>query len=197
MKAEAVSDFRNGMPFLGGSQWVDFLNTRFVLGGNSHDFLSDITALRAWAREAGLDSENTREPDESLQARDLRDILARAFELMAQNRKLPDDLLEAVNAALGRLSIHLRLESSGGTPVLKETETVEGCRLTAAIAADFARFLANYEPARLKHCDNPECSMVFYDRGKNSRRRWCSTAICGNRDKVANFRARKAQQPAA
>jgi predicted RNA-binding Zn ribbon-like protein len=37
--------------------------------------------------------------------------------------------------------------------------------------------------------------MVFYDRGKNSRRRWCSSAVCGNRDKVANYRARKASRP--
>ncbi|WP_368860397.1 CGNR zinc finger domain-containing protein, partial [Klebsiella pneumoniae] len=28
--------------------------------------------------------------------------------------------------------------------------------------------------------------------GKNNRRRWCTMALCGNRDKVAQYRGRKA-----
>ena len=58
------------------------------------------------------------------------------------------------------------------------------------VAEDFARFIAEHEARRLKHCANPACNMVFYDTGKNNRRRWCSMSVCGNRHKVARFRSR-------
>jgi predicted RNA-binding Zn ribbon-like protein len=74
-----------------------------------------------------------------------------------------------------------------------ETEVrITGPVVAARVADDFADFLAAFEPGRLRHCDNPACTMVFYDRGKNNRRRWCSMAVCGNRHKVACYRARKA-----
>ncbi len=43
----------------------------------------------------------------------------------------------------------------------------------------------------LKRCANPTCTMVFYDTGKNSTRRWCRMSICGNHDKVARYRSHK------
>jgi len=33
--------------------------------------------------------------------------------------------------------------------------------------------------------------LYFYDTTKNHRRQWCSTAACGNRHKVADFRKRQ------
>jgi len=36
---------------------------------------------------------------------------------------------------------------------------------------------------------------VFYDGGKNNTRRWCSMNLCGNRDKVARYRARRRESP--
>jgi predicted RNA-binding Zn ribbon-like protein len=35
--------------------------------------------------------------------------------------------------------------------------------------------------------------MWFYDRTKGHRRRWCTSTGCGNRAKVAAFRARASQ----
>ena len=46
----------------------------------------------------------------------------------------------------------------------------------------------NRELVRL--CDGAGCNLWFYDRTKSHRRRWCSMAVCGNRDKVKNHRAR-------
>ena len=33
--------------------------------------------------------------------------------------------------------------------------------------------------------------LMFYDRTKSHKRRWCSMALCGNRHKVAEFRKRR------
>lgn len=40
-------------------------------------------------------------------------------------------------------------------------------------------------------CANPVCTVWFYDHTKGHRRKWCSTAICGNRAKVAAHRNRE------
>ena len=43
---------------------------------------------------------------------------------------------------------------------------------------------------RLKICSADTCLWAYYDRSKNSHSRWCSSAVCGNRDKVRRYRAR-------
>ncbi len=40
----------------------------------------------------------------------------------------------------------------------------------------------------LRLCGNPHCRLIFLDSSKNHSRRWCDTAGCGNRDRVARYR---------
>jgi predicted RNA-binding Zn ribbon-like protein len=61
------------------------------------------------------------------------------------------------------------------------------------VAASAAELLAEGEPARLRVCANSACSWMFYDETRNSSRRWCEGAICGNLIKVRRFRARATQ----
>ena len=44
---------------------------------------------------------------------------------------------------------------------------------------------------RLKMCASDECHWVFYDRSKPGSRRWCSSTLCGNREKTRTYRSRK------
>jgi predicted RNA-binding Zn ribbon-like protein len=44
---------------------------------------------------------------------------------------------------------------------------------------------------RLKACANPECAWAFYDRSRNQQGSWCEMAVCGNRLKNRQFRARR------
>lgn len=43
---------------------------------------------------------------------------------------------------------------------------------------------------RLKACANDDCRWVFYDRSRNRGGSWCDMAVCGNRLKNRDFRAR-------
>jgi predicted RNA-binding Zn ribbon-like protein len=43
---------------------------------------------------------------------------------------------------------------------------------------------------RLKMCAAEECRRVFFDRSKPATRRWCMSALCGNRMKTRNYRER-------
>jgi predicted RNA-binding Zn ribbon-like protein len=45
--------------------------------------------------------------------------------------------------------------------------------------------------ARLKACHNGDCVWAFYDRSHARRGLWCDMAVCGNRIKNRNLRARR------
>jgi predicted RNA-binding Zn ribbon-like protein len=44
---------------------------------------------------------------------------------------------------------------------------------------------------RLKVCANPECQWAFFDRSRNQQGSWCEMAVCGNRLKNRELRARR------
>ena len=52
-------------------------------------------------------------------------------------------------------------------------------------------FLSPYA-SRLRICAAEDCLWAFYDRSKNGRAKWCSTAGCGNRMKTRAYRQRRA-----
>ena len=44
---------------------------------------------------------------------------------------------------------------------------------------------------RLRACANPDCRWAFYDRSRNQQGNWCDMAVCGNRFKNRQLRARR------
>jgi predicted RNA-binding Zn ribbon-like protein len=62
-------------------------------------------------------------------------------------------------------------------------------RLLWPIAFSAARLLEGPDLARLKTCDG--CGRLFLDASHNRSRRWCDMQGCGNRAKMARYRARK------
>ena len=56
------------------------------------------------------------------------------------------------------------------------------------VAAVFAA-MAEDDWARLKLCSSGACRWAFYDRSRNRSSRWCTMALCGNREKARRFRA--------
>jgi predicted RNA-binding Zn ribbon-like protein len=45
--------------------------------------------------------------------------------------------------------------------------------------------------SRLKICANDECQWAFFDRSRNQQGNWCNMAVCGNRLKNRDLRARR------
>ncbi|WP_149181494.1 CGNR zinc finger domain-containing protein [Streptomyces sp. TRM49041] len=67
-----------------------------------------------------------------------------------------------------------------------------GCgALLAALARDAVELLTDPEArARLRQCEGDHCHRVYLDTSRGGRRRWCSSEMCGNRERVARHRAR-------
>jgi predicted RNA-binding Zn ribbon-like protein len=55
--------------------------------------------------------------------------------------------------------------------------------------------LAVDRPAELRRCDADTCMMVYLDRSRGHRRRWCSMRRCGNSAKAARHRVRTTADP--
>jgi predicted RNA-binding Zn ribbon-like protein len=186
------SDFREGIPFLGGALWIDVLNTTPVMGGQRLDLIGDPERLATWLRLAGVACGAPPSPADVADAQALREILRPVLDGLTTGAPVPGQVVHAVNAVLRRVAVVRQLAQDGALR-LTEDVTLQTGPLTAAVALDFARFVTGgHDAARLRHCSNPTCTMVFYDLGKNNRRRWCSMQACGNRSKVASYRQRHA-----
>lgn len=184
---------------------LDFLNSVAAPKGTTIEWLSHGTALLEWMVGAGtLDGQQAEGlmrthgadalDEVAREARALREWFRRLLELMKHKGQLA--VSERDNQRLNEL---MRLELSF-PQIERENETLqlttysrpEGPRaILAPIARSMAELACQENLNLVSRCENPACTMWFYDRTKSHRRRWCSTTICGNRAKVAAFRERK------
>ena len=81
------------------------------------------------------------------------------------------------------------LHLEAGVPVLGPAPAARTLRgVLAMIAADAAELLGTDLRERLRICPGPGCRGRFLDDSPAGRRRWCSMAVCGNRNKAAMHR---------
>lgn len=91
------------------------------------------------------------------------------------------------------------------TPALRAVRTDDGtltraldhtpdcAALLALIARDTVELLTDpVACAGLRRCAGDNCPIVYVDTSRGRRRRWCSSEICGNRERVARHRRRAA-----
>ncbi|CAL9313181.1 CGNR zinc finger domain-containing protein [Streptomyces sp. SudanB52_2052] len=65
--------------------------------------------------------------------------------------------------------------------------------LLAAVARDAVDLLTDpVARAALRECEGDNCPIVYLDTSRGRRRRWCSSEVCGNRERVARHRRRAA-----
>ncbi len=166
-----------------------FVNTR-DLETNS-DRLAEGGPARAWLLDAGLIGEDT-----SLTAADLVEAkAAREAIRCLLSANVDGGAVDPMDLA------PLRRIADAGAPRLTVDDTGaldvecagdEG--LTDGLFELLLIIRAAQEDgtwARLKACANDECEWAFYDRSRNQQGTWCSMAVCGNRLKNRQLRARR------
>lgn len=190
------------------SAGLDFLNSVAALASGSTDWLSDGGALMRWMGQFGLtdniDLEGLRFsalPDEldavAARARSLRDWF-RAFVVEHAGRPLNGDLTAAMaplNALLARDSAYQMVTGGKGRPALVWHHRLDRPdALLVPIAQMVATTIVEADFAQVKQCEGAGCTLWFEDRTRGHRRRWCSMALCGNRAKQAQHRARHREE---
>jgi predicted RNA-binding Zn ribbon-like protein len=172
---------------------VDLVNTldegSFTLHGVQHlsgDELAELPAAARWLRRRGLlKGRSSLATDDLVKLIELRRALRTALGVRAGHERTSS--LREANAVLANLPVVVRLDSDGA-PAL--TGTAPG--VTASLAENVSRVVAEGVWNRLRMCAAPDCKWVFYDTSRNARGRWCSMRVCGNRDKTRRYRDRKA-----
>ncbi|MFJ8533074.1 CGNR zinc finger domain-containing protein [Streptomyces sp. NPDC093591] len=80
-----------------------------------------------------------------------------------------------------------------GTLVRELDHPPECAALLGAIARDAVELLTDpVARAGLRECEGDNCPIVYVDSSRGRRRRWCSSEVCGNRERVARHRRRAA-----
>ncbi|MEO3978161.1 CGNR zinc finger domain-containing protein [Streptomyces sp. CAU 1734] len=102
--------------------------------------------------------------------------------------------LERVNAvAAGPPPVIRAVPDADGTLVRALGTAPECGALLAAVARDVLELLTDpVARARLRECQGERCHRVYLDTSRGRRRRWCSSEVCGNRERVARHRRRAA-----
>ncbi|WP_129308876.1 CGNR zinc finger domain-containing protein [Streptomyces sp. L2] len=80
-----------------------------------------------------------------------------------------------------------------GTLVRELAGPPECAALLAVVARDAVELLTDpVARAAVRECEGDNCSLVYLDTSRGRRRRWCSSEVCGNRERVARHRRRAA-----
>jgi predicted RNA-binding Zn ribbon-like protein len=171
----------------------DFVNTldlrSFAHQNERHqpsDALASPKDLAAWMRDHGLQCDGPVTSDlldEALRLREsLREVLA--AEPAARRQRALQQQLNALFAGFPLVVV-----ATGADTSLRAARR-DALAGLSRIAAEFHDAARDGSLARLKMCASDDCRRVFYDRSKPGTRRWCQTALCGNRSKTRAYRAR-------
>ncbi|MEY9488296.1 putative RNA-binding Zn ribbon-like protein [Streptomyces calvus] len=161
--------------------------------------LDSVEVLRAWIAGSGLVPADTAlaHADASwlVAFRELRGLLA----ALVRGRAAPG--VPAYDVALARINELARaappapraVPGADGTLVRALDGPPGRAALLAVIARDAVDLLTDpVARASLRQCAGDNCPIVYVDTSRGRRRRWCSSEVCGNRERVARHRRRAA-----
>jgi predicted RNA-binding Zn ribbon-like protein len=62
----------------------------------------------------------------------------------------------------------------------------------ALVAREAVELLTSPERHLIRECAAaPQCSLLYLDRSRDHRRRWCQMEVCGSRAKMTSYRRRR------
>ncbi|WP_416531701.1 CGNR zinc finger domain-containing protein [Streptomyces coelicoflavus] len=161
--------------------------------------LGSLDALRAWITGSGLVPSGTplthADPSWLTGFRELRAETARLVRTRPVPRTPAYDLaLARVNEfALAAPPAPRAVPGEDGALVRELTGPPPCAALLGALARDAVELLTDpVARASLRQCAGDNCPIVYVDTSRGRRRRWCSSEICGNRERVARHRRRAA-----
>jgi predicted RNA-binding Zn ribbon-like protein len=174
----------------------EFVNSldlrRYVEQGTAHvtgDELATALQMERWMRVRGLlGSRSTITEAQYRKALELRDAL-RAFLRAASGERLGNrEIVGRLNELCEGYPMVLKIGGDKTT-----LQPAKGSSGLGRILSELYLMAATGRLDRVKSCESDECHWIFYDHSKPGKRRWCSSALCGNRQKTRAYRERRKQ----
>lgn len=179
--------------FVGDDLALDFINSEYGVGAARHDCFTDDDAVLAWLQLAGAQPADAGAAPAGLKALavKLRDNARSLLDAARQQGSADATVVNHVLQA-GRASEALQWdEATQAFKVVRVRRRDDAASFLEPIAQAVARLLTDTPLALVRQCEAHDCTLMFHDKTKSHRRRWCSMALCGNRMKVAAFRSRQ------
>ena len=187
--------------FVAGNLALDFVNTVAFRAdpGKKKDHLQHTEDVRRWASQAqlpdwGAITSGRLVGTASLRRiRAIREQLFGVFRAIAADDPIPADSLAQVGDAFHDccakrcLSIEAAEVRWTWRPDARRTDYLLYPVLTAA-----TDLLTSNSRGLVRQCEDAGCGWLFLDRSNARKRRWCSMADCGNRNKARKYYRREA-----
>jgi predicted RNA-binding Zn ribbon-like protein len=188
VKPNARSDDQLAFRFVSGHRALDFTATFADRYRDGVERLRQPADLDRWLTAAGL-STSTRARARDLDgARQLREVIYRLARAALHNEDVADADLDALNdwartpGLAPQLDRRLRREWASAA-------AIKGA--LALIACEAVELLSGPERPLIRECAAaPACSLLYLDRSRGRRRRWCQMEKCGSRAKMTKYRKR-------
>jgi len=175
----------------------DFVNSldlrRYVEQGVAHaasDELATPAQLEAWLSSRGLLAKGTRLGEGNYRnVLALRGALRSFIQLSPTEREVDTGVAAQLSAAAVNFPLTLRVLEGRGVSL--QPSGLSPASGLGNVLAELQRLATTEGLDRLKMCASEKCHWVFFDRSKPANRRWCNSALCGNREKTRAYRERR------
>lgn len=173
---------------------IDFMNSSWYNSHREYEALENPKWLEAFKEKWNIKLEWIPDSKNESELIELRDLLIKALDDVKAGCRLSEETIKLLNhyLSLGTFSRKV-INTENGYKLDKIPENLNWQWVESEIAASFLDLISNYEIERIKHCENPDCSWIFYDESKSRTRRWCEDS-CGSLMKVRRFRERQKQR---
>ncbi|WP_338780234.1 CGNR zinc finger domain-containing protein [Metabacillus sp. FJAT-52054] len=181
---------------LGGTAWINLVNTQYISENQTIDILIDPSKTLQWLEDNKLlrksdflalkNGEIFNSLIEDLKS--LRDLSKMILGDLEKQGKLSLNLTEQLKRLTKQIKVSLSIDSEFNM-VYEGLTTRE--QVQYLIIQSIIQTLNSTPAHRVRKCEHQECQLYFVDTSKSGKRRWCSMELCGNRQKAAEFYARK------
>ena len=191
VKVECAAGRRDELAFrfVAGDRALDLLSTL----GNRHtrpvERLRKPSDLERWLSEAGLPVTRRASQSDLRSARRLRETVNRVTRAtLAGASPAHHDLCE-LNEWARRPTLAPQAD-----PILQPHWVAKSPvqAALALVAREAVQLLTSTDRSLIRECAaSPNCSLLYLDRSRAGRRRWCDMQTCGSRAKMASYRHRQ------
>ncbi|MDX6570381.1 MAG: hypothetical protein QOH15_2959 [Gaiellales bacterium] len=196
-KHTAVGADQLAFRFVAGNRALDLLSTLGDRHRQPIERLRDPSDLDRWLHDAGLPvSRRARQRDLNA-ARRLRETANRLIRAtLAEDVPDSGDLRELNEWARGQ-----PLAPQADLALQRSWVADQSVRAALVlIAREAVELLTGPDRSAIRECAAaPNCALLYLDRSRARRRRWCQMEVCGSRAKMTSYRRRRgvAAQPEA
>lgn len=186
--------------FIAGHLALDFVNTVAFRADptRKEDHLQRAEDVRRWANQAQLPDRAAIDSGPRVGASGLRHIRAvreelfEIFHAIANGHPIPADPVARIGNALHDCSAKRRLSVDRADVRWAWRANARcGDYLLYPVLTAATDLLISAPRGLVRQCEDANCGWLFLDRSNARKRRWCSMADCGNRNKARNFYRRQ------